>query len=259
MLVLPLFVLLLPVLLVPASRLLAIPIAVIAVWAATMMPPLGVLYEGAGRLTENVRVGDILRTHNMHPFTNEWLASMPALVHQVDQASAAGTPDLLAFSVWPQMVRLPLSPEQRHLGSAVEAAYLGTTGAAVPLEARVVDTLSLAYPLGAHMVMERGFYAGHEKQIDRVWVLADYAAPGVVMPHLSPTVIGYGDISPDALNAARHALSCGRLRELQESVRSTLTIGRFWANLTGAVARTSLRTPRDPFAAEQKFCGTARS
>jgi arabinofuranosyltransferase len=54
--------------------------------------------------------------------------------------------------------------------------------------------------------------------------------------------------------AARHALSCGRIKELMDSVNEPMSLHRFWDNLTGSVRRTSLRIPADPFEAERRFC-----
>jgi arabinofuranosyltransferase len=81
-------------------------------------------------------------------------------------------------------------------------------------------------------------------------VLAEYADPAAIA--------AMHDI-PDASNAqvlaARHALHCGALADLMNSVDAPLTFGRFWDNLTGSVDRTSLRVPGDPFVAERQFCG----
>ena len=58
------------------------------------------------------------------------------------------------------------------------------------------------------------------------------------------------------LAAARHALSCGALADLQASARAPLTFHRFLHNLFGAFGRTRLVVPTDPYAAEREFCGT---
>ena len=78
-------------------------------------------------------------------------------------------------------------------------------------------------------------------------ILADYADPAAPLPK------GSG-VSLEALAAARHALSCGPIRELQDSVRQPLTLRRVLRNLTGAYGRTNLRIPPDPLAAERWAC-----
>ncbi len=64
---------------------------------------------------------------------------------------------------------------------------------------------------------------------------------------------------PGEVAAARDALRCGALAELRAATRDPMTVDRFWSNLTGAIGRTRLVVPGDPFAAERKFCGPSRS
>ncbi|MFB9905826.1 hypothetical protein [Allokutzneria oryzae] len=131
----------------------------------------------------------------------------------------------------------PLSPN-REERVALVWPVLGSAGAITTLEQPAVDPLGLAYPLAAHLELtNRGGRVGHEKQLPRVWITADYGAP------------------TEENAAARRALACGDLAELQESVRAPLTWERFVDNFLGAFDRTSLRVPADPVAAEQRFCG----
>ena len=133
---------------------------------------------------------------------------------------------------------------------AMTGGFLGVTGAVVPLDYRIVDVFGLAYPLDAHFeLVERG-PPGHEKQLPHVWLLADYADPAEVPPQ----GVGPDGATPAAVAAARHALTCGELHELQMSVRGPMSWRRFQQNLTGALRRTLLRIPPDPFAAEERFC-----
>ncbi len=62
-------------------------------------------------------------------------------------------------------------------------------------------------------------------------------------------------LKPGEVAAARHALRCGALAELRAATRDPMTVDRFWSNLTGAIGRTRLEVPGDPFEAERKFCG----
>jgi hypothetical protein len=91
-------------------------------------------------------------------------------------------------------------------------------------------------------------YPGHEKSLPWSWILADFADPSI-------DATGVAGTTPEAIRAARHAMTCGDLAELLASVREPMTAGRFWDNLTGAFRRTRLEIPNDPIEAEKKFCG----
>lgn len=109
--------------------------------------------------------------------------------------------------------------------------YLGT---------HVVDMLSLAEPVGAHLEAGEPSRPGHEKVMHWPWVQARFAYPD---PTEKPEV-----------TAAREALACGRLEELVEAVDDPLTPGRFLSNLVGSVDRTQLRVPVVPVDAVTEFC-----
>jgi arabinofuranosyltransferase len=87
--------------------------------------------------------------------------------------------------------------------------------------------------------------AGHRKGQVPEWFVALATKPGVT-----------SGLDPEQVAAARHALRCGALAEIQEATEESLTPGRIFANITGAVGRTTLVVPRDPQRAERKFCGT---
>ena len=63
-------------------------------------------------------------------------------------------------------------------------------------------------------------------------------------------------VDPVELAAARHALRCGDIAELQHAVRDPMTVHRFFRNLTGSVSRTFMRFPGDPVVADHEYCGT---
>ena len=104
----------------------------------------------------------------------------------------------------------------------------------------LVDQLSLADPLGAHLEAGPPSRPGHEKIMAWEWVLARFAKPSLSQP---PTT-----------DDARLALRCGDLKELIDAVDAPLTPGRFLRNLVGSPARTQLRVPPLPVTAEQEFC-----
>jgi arabinofuranosyltransferase len=146
-----------------------------------------------------------------------------------------------------RFVSLPLAgrPRTRFAGSY---PLLGYNGVVTPLDATAVDPLGLAYPLAAHQARPPGSTAGrsgHEKPLDPAWIVADWTGPATPLPR---------GLDPARVRAARHALTCGRLAELQRSVRAPLTLARFWDNLTGAWSRTGFRFPADPVQAERALC-----
>ncbi|WP_225844390.1 hypothetical protein [Streptomyces sp. HPF1205] len=147
-----------------------------------------------------------------------------------------------------RFVTLPLGGGHGRVRLAAASGSLGGSGLVLPLDAISVDTLGLAYPLAAHQqrtTASTSGRAGHEKPVDLAWIVADWTDPGTPVP---------AGISPARVAAARHALRCGRLAELQASVRDPLTLDRFWKNLTGSWARTGFRYPGDPVMAEKALC-----
>ncbi|WP_199841098.1 MULTISPECIES: glycosyltransferase family 39 protein [Actinomycetes] len=137
--------------------------------------------------------------------------------------------------------------------SMVIGVYLGTVGVMSPVDVGVVDFWGLANPIGARFEFPT-VKPGHSKPLSNAWLLADYADPSAPVPSPGNFAVR-ADVTADQVAAARHALSCGDLAEIQRSTREPMTPGRFWANLTGAVHRTGVTVPPDPFAAERTFCG----
>lgn len=103
----------------------------------------------------------------------------------------------------------------------------------------VADDFALAEPIGSHMAAGPPGRAGHEKRMEWFWLEARF---------------GTGEDPAADVAAARRALACGKLAELVEAVDDPMTPGRFVNNLLGAVHRTSLRIPVNPFEAERRFC-----
>lgn len=127
---------------------------------------------------------------------------------------------------------------------AVNGPMLGRLGAGVPLNTLVIDDFGLAYPLGSHLMISARGRAGHEKRVPMLWETADYGAPGYIAGGSAAEV-----------DAARAALHCGELAQLQAAVRAPLTWDRFWDNVLHAYSFTRMEIPPDPVAAEHQFCG----
>ena len=127
---------------------------------------------------------------------------------------------------------------------------MGITDQVVPLDGTVVDVNGLASPVAGHLLITQRGRPGHEKWLPVDWVVAEYASPSL----LGSLPAGEGVDKREVL-AARHALTCGKLKDLLDSVNQPMSPGRFWSNLTGSIQRTSLRVPADPIQAEREFCG----
>ncbi len=255
MLLTPLFLLLLPVLLVPVTRVTVTLVAVITMWVIVAMSPLRSPFGGGDTTPgiQKIRLFTEWKTQRINPTSaDDWLPAFAWISATVKRA--ASTREEIFFYGHNNSA---IAPARADVGVRVvmPGGFLGITGAVAPLDFRIVDVFGLAYPLGAHLqLLRRGAMPGHEKPLPLVWLIADYADPAAPPP---PGSADQG-VTQAAIAAARHALRCGELRELQEAVREPMSLSRFLQNLIGSVRRTQLRIPPDPFAAEKQFCG-ARS
>jgi arabinofuranosyltransferase len=164
----------------------------------------------------------------------EWLISRDArsgravLLYQVTQ--------------WSPYVSVPLGRPRYPV--AVTAYILGTWGAGTPPGGLVVDMHGLAYAVGSHLVGDPSGRPGHAKWVDPAWVVAEYSdvtqAPGIPAAQLA---------------AARKALSCGSLAELDQATQAPLTASRFASNFVHALTLTTFRFSPDPGTAERELCG----
>lgn len=159
------------------------------------------------------------------------------------QARRKGSPPLL---VWDANGHYTLLDPAIDAPFALVAGRLGTAGVTVATDEIIVDMLGLANPLGARITPTHPGRTGHEKLLPAPWVLAEYAHPDVVA--------SLPDKERAPVEAARRALQCGELAELLASVREPMSPSRFWHNLTGAWRRTRLVIPSDPIKAEFRFC-----
>jgi hypothetical protein len=243
------FLLLLPVSLLPWTRAVAVLCGALAVWAVFCAVGWRPAYSAsdprgpAGIADERQFYVDVSGQRNPDSSAAYYGGTLPASW----SATAKAAPELV-LNLNGDQSRTdlgPISPAQDRAITVVLAG-LGDAGARAALTSSALDDIGLSYPLAAHAELDHRGQPGHEKNLPLVWVVADLAAPD--WPG-DP-----GRVDPAALAAARHALSCGALADLQHSVRDPLTFGRFWTNLTGAAGRTTLVVPADPFAAEREFC-----
>jgi arabinofuranosyltransferase len=120
---------------------------------------------------------------------------------------------------------------------------LGTLGAALPLDALVIDTHGLSYTLGSHFEPGQHGRVGHDKYAGAVWIVADYSDAASVP-----------GIDPVQLADARRALACGEVAQLETATEAPLSWGRFWDNVGGSFTLTEMRVPNDPAAAVREYC-----
>jgi arabinofuranosyltransferase len=151
---------------------------------------------------------------------------------------------------------LHATPERTTLVSQASGVSGYRAGPAVLVQ----EVNSLGDPVGSRMTTTPGSNTpGHRKRETWPWILALTTRPGVEdhldIRKLDTSVFAAPPLDPTEVRAARHALRCGALAELRSATRDSLDASRFWSNLTGAVGRTRLVVPRDPFAAERMFCG----
>jgi arabinofuranosyltransferase len=233
----------LPLFAVPLTRPAVPLVALIAVWAVGTTALLRVQYwhhiGERGIADERGQWVRVLEARHPHrdAYIRHLLATHPAL----RDALATDEPVLVDLRFETATRLAPGVPARR----AVAFPVLGSLGAAVSRDDLAIDPFGLGYPLAAHLEMTGRGRPGHEKQLPFVWEVADYGDPAAPPP---------AGVDAGELRAARHALTCGDLRELTESARAPMSWHRFWKNLAGAPRRTSLRLPADPYEAERRFC-----
>lgn len=237
-----LLMLLLPVMVVPASRRVAVPVALLAAWALVCAVSLRLPYATfgpSGISNERMFYADQAGVPNPDSGAEHAAGDPEAKV------AAAGLATGRRILVLPDGVEVPLRPD---LPAKFALAWpaLGINGDITPLGDDAVDPMGLAYPLAAHLEVTTAGRAGHDKWLPDVWIVADYGDPS------APTPPG---IDAGQLAAARAALQCGAFAQIQESARAPMTVGRFLSNLWNAAGDTQATFPGDPYKAEKEFCG----
>lgn len=131
-------------------------------------------------------------------------------------------------------------------GDAFVASNLGITGVLAGPSVHIVDPSGLADPFASRLLVPTRGRPGHEKALPLAWVVARFGAPGAPLPD----GVTAGDV-----DAARRALRCGALRDLEVATGAPLTPARFVSNLRLAIQLRDFRFPSDPSAALARFCG----
>lgn len=235
-----LFLMVLPVFLVPATRAWALAAAGVCVWAVVCAAVLRIGYEGRigpGGIADErgVYVRQNAAAHPVHHSFGGYRENA-AYAREV-RAAGRGHEAALFLSRTRVTAAAP----------AVTGFYatLGLNGTVVPLDGAALDPIGLAYPLAAHSQRIDHARVGHDKWLPDEWVVADRGTADLP-----------SGLDPARVAAARRALSCGPLAELRAATRAPLTPGRFLRNAAGALERTAFRFPNDPVRAERELCGT---
>ena len=145
----------------------------------------------------------------------------------------------------PRYTSMPLRPDVPY-DTAFIASNLGITGVLAGPEIHIVDPSGLADPIASRALLTARGRPGHEKALPLPWAVARFGDPASPVPD---------GVSPPAVDAARRALGCGPLRDLQTATTDRLTFSRFLRNIRLAIRLRDLRLPSDPGAAEARFCG----
>lgn len=238
-----LFLMMLPVWFVPMNRRTAASAVTVGVWCLCCLllwrPP----FVSSQYEVYDQRRGYQGNTGSVHPTTqSDHLRNRTPFTGRVKRAVGPdGQRLVLEVKFNRSYLELPLA-DRFQASVAGSRVMLGHNGLAVPLDGLAIDPIGLSYPLAAHVERTGRFKAGADKRLSLPWIIADYTDPGVRLS---------GWVDEKTVAAARRALSCGRLAELQDSVRAPLSAGRFWKNLTGSVQRTAFRFPADPVTAEE--------
>jgi arabinofuranosyltransferase len=238
----PTLLLVMPIAVVPMTRLTTPLIAALIIWAAVIAAYRGTVRQNAS--TKNIvdeRAAYVRWTKRSNPLDGRAFfdADRPGSTMAVDVLKS-GEKVLVSEGG----ARFVTHSAYHSVPLIFVAGRLGTGGVITPLDGIVVDILGLANPLGARITVNDPGRAGHEKSLPWAWIRAEYTDPA------------FDDDGDDgaAIRAARHALTCGEIAELIESVREPMSATRFWKNLVGSVRRTRLVIPANPIDAERMFC-----
>ncbi|MGS2807926.1 flagellar motor control protein ZomB [Nocardia sp. MW-W600-9] len=208
--------------------------------ASTTAIKTGTKISSSGIVDE--RVYYVLNTGKDHPILAEDYLDYPRMRAMVNDIAANPNGGLLlnspSFTFW----YLDPPPQPIPEGGAGHTVYflnLGMTSMNVPLSVRVIDPMGLAYPLAAHSDRLADGRIGHDKSLYPDWVVVD---SGMVDIH--PWMPWYMD--EEWVTQARAAMSCPETQALLISTRDPLTFDRFKHNLRNALSFAKYRIDRVP-------------
>ncbi|WP_414936658.1 hypothetical protein [Amycolatopsis sp. cmx-11-51] len=229
-----LFCLLLPLLALPLTRVTAVLLLVVGIWAivaaGSLRPPYSAAPRAVGITDE--RAFWSRSTGHEHPVLADDYADYPSMPATLDAIRAVEGPAVLIQDYSTR--RWYAYPTDRPYVT-VAADSMGALGLLIPLETRLRDGYGLANPFAAHSTSLPNGRTGHQKWLPPVWELANSAR----LPIAEGGPVRAADVA-----AARLALDCPEIVAIDASVRDPLTAGRFADNLIGSFTRGSVRFPR---------------
>lgn len=104
----------------------------------------------------------------------------------------------------------------------------------------MVDIVGLSDPIASRLLLNERGRPGHERFLPMSWYVARFSEPT--------------EGEDRAISAARRALECGKLAELQRAVEDELTVSRFLENMKSAYSLHQMKIDPDPESAERFFC-----
>jgi len=124
------------------------------------------------------------------------------------------------------------------------ARAVGIAGYAAGPDIVVIDPVGLGDVIASH-IHRNGSRVGHIKKLPEEWIAVRAGDPTTIEPPVDPV----------QARAVVQAMNCGGLADLLDATTEPLTPGRFFANILGAPANTSLRYSDDPVQAARELCG----
>jgi arabinofuranosyltransferase len=240
----PLFVLLAPIAVVPATRRFVVALAVVP-WAVLA---LGVLRGPEDGVPYAFAVG----TRN--PVTTEDFGMAPG---GTERAFFTG------HGVYYLQRRLPGRPSGHD--PALATYGVGVPSYSLGPDTYVLDLFGLGDPITSHLQLQRRATVAHEKPLPRPWIPARLLRPGskVTEADLQLPPLFYarslddprGEPFARRVHDARAALRCSRLRDFVATYRAPLDAGRFFENLGASFSNYGFRIPPEPRAARAELCG----
>ncbi|MFD6398819.1 flagellar motor control protein ZomB [Nocardia sp. NPDC060249] len=208
--------------------------------ASTTAITTGTKIRSSGIVDE--RIYYVLNTGRDHPILAEDYLDYPRMRAMVNDIAANPNGGLLLNSPSYTFWYLDPPPQPIPEGGAGHTVYflnLGMTSMNVPLDVRVIDPMGLAYPLAAHSDRLADGRIGHDKSLYPDWVVVD---SGMVDIH--PWMPWYMD--EEWVTQARTAMSCPQTQALMISTRDPMTFDRFKHNLRNALTFSKYRIDRVP-------------
>ncbi|MGX9297433.1 flagellar motor control protein ZomB [Tsukamurella paurometabola] len=184
-----------------------------------------------------------LQTGHAHPLTADDYLDYPRMtsLQEILRATPRGGVYLPSFDYdWWFIDPLPYPrPDDVPLRQTVFFTNLGMTGMNLPLDVRVWDQIGLAWPMASHTARLEDGRIGHDKEMFPDWAIAE-AKAYPKRPALPPF------IDPDWVNQSRAALTCPQIQQLQDSYSAPLTFDLFKRNIKLSLANMKLRIDRVP-------------